>query len=50
MRANRPRSTTETRDPEAGGEAKRSQWARDESLASTLWDRSEELTGVTFTL
>ena len=43
-----PTSMGETRGPV--GEAKRSQWARDESLASTLWDRSEELTGVTFTL
>ncbi|KRE63672.1 oxidoreductase [Nostocoides sp. Soil756] len=32
----------------AVGEAKRSTWARDETLARTLWDRSEELTGVVF--
>lgn len=32
------------------GEAGRSTWARDEALAALLWDRSEELTGVRFTL
>ncbi|MGB7817604.1 MAG: oxidoreductase [Ornithinibacter sp.] len=30
------------------GEAKRSTWSRDEALAATLWERSEELTGITF--
>ena len=34
----------------AVGEARRSTWARDEALAALLWERSEELTGVHFSL
>ncbi len=41
-----PTGIGETRGPV--GDAKRSQWSRDEALASALWARSEELTGVTF--
>ena len=40
-----PTGLRETRGPV--GEAKRSTWARDEALATALWERSEELTGVT---
>jgi NAD(P)-dependent dehydrogenase (short-subunit alcohol dehydrogenase family) len=43
-----PTGFRETRG--AVGEARRSQWARDETLASLLWERSEELTGVRFVL
>lgn len=32
------------------GEARRSRWAQDTTLAGLLWQRSEELTGVTFAL
>ncbi|MBM6399260.1 SDR family oxidoreductase [Phycicoccus sonneratiae] len=39
-----PTGIGETRGPV--GEARRSQWARDETLAGLLWERSEELTGV----
>ncbi len=41
-----PTGIQESRGPV--GEARRSQWARDETLAGLLWERSEELTGVTF--
>ena len=41
-----PTGIGETRGPV--GPAKRSQWAQDETLADLLWQRSEELTGVTF--
>ena len=41
-----PTGIGETRG--AVGEAKRSHWANDEGLAAALWDRSEDLTGVTF--
>ncbi|MGG5259854.1 SDR family oxidoreductase [Phycicoccus avicenniae] len=41
-----PTGIGETRGPV--GEARRSQWARDETLAGLLFDRSEELTGVRF--
>ncbi|MEO5608788.1 MAG: oxidoreductase [Ornithinibacter sp.] len=41
-----PTGIGETRG--AVGEAKRSHWANDHGLASALWDRSEDLTGVTF--
>jgi NAD(P)-dependent dehydrogenase (short-subunit alcohol dehydrogenase family) len=40
-----PTGLRETRGPV--GEAKRSTWAQDEALAAALWERSEELTGVT---
>jgi NAD(P)-dependent dehydrogenase (short-subunit alcohol dehydrogenase family) len=40
-----PTGMRETRGPV--GEAKLSTWARDEALAAALWERSEELTGVT---
>ena len=43
-----PTGFRETRG--AVGEARQSQWARDESLAGLLWERSEELTGVHFVL
>ena len=43
-----PTGFRETRGPV--GEAGRSRWARDETLAGVLWERSEELTGVHFTL
>ena len=39
-----PTGFKETRGPV--GEARRSRWARDETLADLLWQRSEELTGV----
>ncbi|GAB3075950.1 oxidoreductase [Pedococcus soli] len=42
-----PTGFRETRGPV--GEARRSQWARDETLSGLLWGRSEELTGVQFT-
>ena len=42
-----PTGIGETRGPV--GEARRSTWATDETLAGLLWDRSEQLTGVTFT-
>ena len=38
-----PTGLRETRGPV--GEATRSRWARDETLAALLWERSEELTG-----
>ena len=38
----------ETRGPV--GSATRSRWADDEQLAARLWERSEELTGIRFTL
>ncbi len=41
-----PTGIGETRG--AVGPAKRSRWAQDETLADLLWQRSEELTGVTF--
>ncbi|HMM95767.1 oxidoreductase [Phycicoccus sp.] len=41
-----PTGIGETRGPV--GEARRSRWAQDRTLAATLWDRSEELTGVSF--
>ncbi len=41
-----PTGIGETRG--AVGEAKRSHWTLDEGLAGALWDRSEDLTGVTF--
>lgn len=41
-----PTGIGETRGPV--GEARRSQWAQDATLAGLLWQRSEELTGVTF--
>ena len=40
-----PTGLRETRGPV--GEARLSRWAQDEALAATLWERSEELTGVT---
>ncbi len=43
-----PTGLAETRGPV--GEAKRSRWARDEDLARRLWERSEELTGVSLSL
>ena len=39
-----PTGFRETRGPV--GEAKLSPWAQDETLAGLLWERSEELTGV----
>ena len=42
-----PTGFRETRGPV--GEARLSTWAQDETLAGLLWDRSEELTGVTVT-
>ena len=42
-----PTGLRETRGPV--GEAKLSRWAQDEALAALLWERSEELTGVTIT-
>ncbi|WP_299444794.1 SDR family oxidoreductase [uncultured Phycicoccus sp.] len=41
-----PTGIGETRGPV--GPARRSSWARDETLADLLWQRSEELTGVTY--
>ncbi|GAA4399164.1 oxidoreductase [Fodinibacter luteus] len=41
-----PTGLGETRGPV--GEAGRSRWAQDEALAARLWERSEELTGVTY--
>ena len=43
-----PTGLRETRGPV--GEARLSRWAQDETLAALLWERSEELTGVTFSL
>jgi len=43
-----PTGFRETRGPV--GEARLSTWARDEALAAALWERSEELTGVSFDL
>lgn len=43
-----PTGLRETRGPV--GEAVRSRWAQDETLAALLWERSEELTGVVFAL
>ena len=43
-----PTGLRETRGPV--GEAVRSRWAQDETLAALLWERSEELTGVRFAL
>jgi NAD(P)-dependent dehydrogenase (short-subunit alcohol dehydrogenase family) len=42
-----PTGFRETRGPV--GEARLSTWAQDETLAGLLWERSEELTGVTVT-
>jgi NAD(P)-dependent dehydrogenase (short-subunit alcohol dehydrogenase family) len=43
-----PTGLRETRGPV--GPARLSRWAQDEALAALLWDRSEELTGVRFSL
>jgi len=43
-----PTGFRETRGPV--GEARLSTWAQDEALAAALWERSEELTGVSFDL
>ncbi|QKE83297.1 SDR family oxidoreductase [Arthrobacter sp. NEB 688] len=43
-----PTGIGETRGPV--GEARRSRWAQDATLGRTLFDRSEELTGVSFAL
>ena len=38
------------RDPRPGRGGEASRWAQDEALAALLWERSEELTGVTISL